>query len=178
MKIIYNQLDINLGQFTQEELNILKTGKLPPSMKYFQKYGKQGNSMANCYDTATPCITRDGQKAVSFLFSKKGDLGIAKNYWDITLTSIAAKIYNALLLTYIEQEIERILRKNQIFFSRNRSTTSQILTSHWILGVSAKNLEVTLLFVDFSKAFDSMDGANTSSLWFPWRNRRRHNNTQ
>ena len=30
-------------------------------------------------------------------FPKKGDLGLAKNYRGITLTSIAAKIYNALL---------------------------------------------------------------------------------
>ncbi len=29
-------------------------------------------------------------------FPKKGDLGLAKNYWGITLTFIAAKIYNAL----------------------------------------------------------------------------------
>ena len=36
-------------------------------------------------------------------------------------------------------------------------TTSQILTIHRILeGVWAKNLLVTLLFVDFTKAFDSI----------------------
>ena len=32
-------------------------------------------------------------------FPKEGDLGLAKNYRGITLTSIAAKIYNALLTT-------------------------------------------------------------------------------
>ena len=32
-------------------------------------------------------------------FPKKGDLGLAKNYRGITLTSVAAKIYNALLRT-------------------------------------------------------------------------------
>ena len=40
-------------------------------------------------------------------------------------------------------------------FRRNRSTTSQILTIRRILeGVRAKNLQVTLLFVDFTKAND------------------------
>ena len=35
--------------------------------------------------------------------------------------------------------------------------TSQILTIHWILeGVCAKNLEATILFVNFAKAFDSI----------------------
>ena len=42
-------------------------------------------------------------------------------------------------------------------FRRNRSTTSQILTIRRILeGVRVKNLQVTLLFVDFTKAFDSI----------------------
>ena len=90
-------------------------------------------------------------------FPKKGDLGLAKNYRGITLTSIAAKIYNTLLRNRIEPKIDNILRKNQNGFRRNRSTTSQILTIRRILeGVRAKNLQVTLLFVDFTKAFDSI----------------------
>ena len=90
-------------------------------------------------------------------FPKKGDLGLAKNYWGITLTSIAAKIYNALLQNRIEPKIDNILRKNQNGFRRNRSTTSQILTIHRILEeIRAKNLQATSLFVDFTKAFDSI----------------------
>ena len=57
-------------------------------------------------------------------FPKKGDLGLAKNYRGITLTSIAAKIYNALLRNRIEPKIDNILRKNQNGFRRNRSTTT------------------------------------------------------
>ena len=85
-------------------------------------------------------------------FPKKGDLGLAKNYRGITLTSIAAKIYNALLRNRIEPKIDNILRKNQNGFRRNRSTTSQILTIHRILEcVRAKNLQATLIFVDFTR---------------------------
>ena len=80
---------------------------------------------------------------------KKGDHGLTKNYRGITLTSIATKIYNAL---HIENKIDNILRKNQ----RNRSTVTQILTIRRILeGVQAKKLQVTILFVYFTKAFDS-----------------------
>ena len=90
-------------------------------------------------------------------FLKKDDLGLAKNYWGITLTSIAAKIYNALLHNCIEPKIDNILRKNHNGFRGNRSTMSQILTIHRILeGVRAKNLEATILLVDFTKAFDSI----------------------
>ena len=90
-------------------------------------------------------------------FPKKDDFRLAKNYRGITLTSIAAKIYNALLRNRIEPKIDNILRKNQNGFRRNRSSTSQILTIRRILeGVRVKNLQVTLLFVDFTKAFDSI----------------------
>ena len=62
-----------------------------------------------------------------------------------------AKIYNALLYNHREPYIEKIFRKNQNGFRRNRSTTSQILTIRQILDVLAKNL-----FINFSKAFDSI----------------------
>ena len=96
-------------------------------------------------------------KGCNLPFPKKDDLGLAKNYRGITLTSIAAKIYNALLRNRIEPKIDNILTKNQNGFRRNRSTTSQILTISRILeGVWAKNLQATLLFVNFTKAFDSI----------------------
>ena len=83
-------------------------------------------------------------------FPKKSDLGLAKNYRGITLTSIAAKIYNALLRNRIEPKIDNILRENQNGFRRNRSTTSQILTIRRILdGVRAKkNLQASLALND------------------------------
>ena len=46
-------------------------------------------------------------------FPQKGDLGLAKNYGGITLTSIAAKFYNALLRNRIEAKLDNIFRKNQ-----------------------------------------------------------------
>ena len=90
-------------------------------------------------------------------FPKKCDIGFTKNYWVIAFTSIAAKIYNALLRNRIEPKIGNILKKSKNGFRRNRSTTSQILTIRRILeGARAKNLPVTILFVDFTKVFDSI----------------------
>ena len=57
-------------------------------------------------------------------FPEKGDLRLTKNYWGITLISIAAKICNALRRNCIEPKIDNILRKNQNGFRRNRSTTT------------------------------------------------------
>ena len=58
---------------------------------------------------------------------------------------------------------------------------SQILIIHRILeGVRAKYLQAIILFVDFTKAFDSIqrkDGANTTRLRPTKRNHRSHNDT-
>ena len=131
--------------------------------KYHQEYGRPKNSTTYCSDTVMPYIIKtlstDGWRDASSPFLKRGggDVGLAKNYRCITLTSIAAKIYNALLHNCIEPKIDNILRKNQNGFRRNRSTTSQILTIRQIFeGVCAKSLEATILFVDFNKAFNSI----------------------
>ena len=100
---------------------------------------------------------------------KKGDLGLAMNYRSITLTSRAAKIYNALIRNRVEPKIEIILRKNQNGFRRNRSTTLQILTIRRILeAVCAKSLEATILFVDFTKAFDSIHRGKMAQTLFAY----------
>ena len=52
-------------------------------------------------------------------------------------------------------KLRKFLGKNQNSFQKNRSTKSQILTIYQIIkAVHAKNLETTLLYVDFSKAFN------------------------
>ena len=115
-------------------------------------------------------------------FPKKGDHGLAKNYRGITLTSIAAKIYNALLRNRIEPEIDNILTKNQNGFRRNKSTTSQILTIRIILEcVRAKNLQAKKLFVDFTKAFDFIQRGkmeqNPTTIRHTKRHRRSNNDS-
>ena len=86
----------------------------------------------------------------------KGDFGMAKNYKAITLTSIAVKIYNALLRNSIELKIENIFRKNQNGFRRNRSLISENLTIRRILGLRTKSLDAIILFADYSKVFRSI----------------------
>ena len=96
---------------------------------------------------------------------------LLKNFGGKTLTAIAAKIYNTLLLNRVQAEIEKFLRKNQNGFHGNESTTSQILIISRITeGVRVKNLEATLLFVDFLLAYDftqRKDRANTNSILSP-----------
>ena len=48
------------------------------------------------------------EKRIQSPFLKEGNLGITKNYKDITFNVIAAKIYNALLVNLIRAEVKKI----------------------------------------------------------------------
>ncbi len=110
---------------------------------------------------ARPCVGvhKETVAAIAILYrntkvkvrSPDGDT----EYFDI----VAGVLQGDLLAPYLFIIcLDYILRKNQNGFRRNRSTTSQILTIRRILeGVRAKNLQATLIFVDFTKAFDSID---------------------
>ena len=161
MRIISKQLDIKLGQCTQELNSVLrkiknrKAAELDEIFPEVWKTREFDNILLwHCHAVYNQNTDR-WTKGCILPFLKKGDFGLAKNYRGTNLTSIAAKIYNALLCNCIEPKIENILRKNQNGFHRNRPT-SQILTICQILeGVRAKNLETTLS-VDFTKAYDSI----------------------
>ena len=162
-QIIDNELPIKKGHFSEEELEtVLKKLKnkkapgldeIPPEVWKTRSFNdillKSCNSL---YNQSSIQIWTEG---CILPFPKKGDLSLATNYKGITLTPIAAKIYNSMLLNRIQPEVEKILRRNQNGFRKNRSTVGQILTVRRIIeGVKANNLEAVILFVDFSKAFD------------------------
>ena len=156
-KIISNQL----GQFTLELNSVwrkIQNRKADGISSEIWKSRELNNILLqHCNATYKWNTIERLTKGYILPFPKKGDLRIAKNYHSITLTSIGAKIYNALICNDTEPKIDRILRENQNGFQRNWSTTWQMLTIHQILeGVCAKNLDTTILLVNFSKAFDSL----------------------
>ena len=141
-RIISKQLDIKLGPFAQEELDLVlrkiknRNDEIPPEVWKTRQFDDILLRHCNAVYNQNP-IDR-WRKGCILPFPKKGGLGLAKNYRGITLTSIAAKIYNALLRNHTEPKID-ILSKNQNGFRRNRSTISQILTISRILeGIRAK----------------------------------------
>ena len=164
-RIISKQLDIKLGPITQEELdsvlrkmkdrNAAELDEIPPEVCKTRKFDDILPRHCNGGYNQNPI--NKYTKGCILPLPKKGDLALAKNYRGITLTSIAAKVYIALRRNRIEPKIDSILRKNHNGFDRNRSTTSQIFTIRRILeDVHAKNLQATILFVVFTKAFDSI----------------------
>ena len=164
-KIVEHELSIKKGNFSKEELEKVLTkiqnGKacgldnIPPEV------WKTGNFndelLAFCNAVYNQENIERWKEGCILPFPKKGDLGVTTNYRGITLTAIAAKIYILLLLNRIRPIMEKMLRKNQNGFRPNRSTVGQILTvPRLIEGIKTKNLDAVIIFVDFSKAFDSI----------------------
>ena len=176
-KIIDQELPIKTGQFEEQELDIvlkkMKNKKaagldeIPPEV---WKTGKFNDLLLYyCNAVYNEHVIQSWMKGCILPFPKKGDLSLTNNYRGITLTSIAAKIYNTLLLNRIQPEIEKVLRRNQNGFRKSRSMVGQILIVRRIIeGVKAKSLPATLLFVDFSKAFDSVHREKMEKILFSY----------
>ena len=109
-RIISKQFDIKLEPFTQEELDsVLRKIKnrksagldeIPPEVWKTRQFDDILLWHCNAVYNQNP-IDR-WMKGCILPFPKNGDLRLAKNYGGITLTSIAAKTYNALLRNRIE----------------------------------------------------------------------------
>ena len=164
---ISEKLDIPTAEFTLAELqNVLKQTKsskafgpdnIPPVIwkdpvfhQFLLDYCNQSFEQLVCPDI--------WPKSQIIPFPKKGDLSLATNYRGISLLSIAAKIYNKLILNRLVPKVEPLLRDNQNGFRAGRSTLSQILTLRRIIEeCSFCNLDSVFIFIDFSKAFDSIN---------------------
>ncbi|KAI8507980.1 hypothetical protein Bbelb_142200 [Branchiostoma belcheri] len=89
---------------------------------------------------------------------KKGNLTLPDNYRGISLTQVAAKVYNRLLLNRLRPVIDKLLRPNQNGFRPSRSTSAQILALRRIVEeVQNHQKEAVFIFIDFRKAFDSIN---------------------
>ena len=95
IKIISNQLDIKLGQFTQELDSVLRKirnskaaglDEIPPEEWKTMEF--DDILLWHCNAVYNQNTIDRWKKGCILPFPKKGDLGIAKNYRGITLTSI------------------------------------------------------------------------------------------
>ena len=101
---------------------------------------------------------------------KKGDLSLMTKYRGFSLLSIAAKVYNKILLNRIRVEVDPILRNNQAGFRPGGSCTQQIHILRRILeGFRDYQIPLVVTFIDFKKAFDSNQQEShvrsSSKLW-------------
>ena len=89
---------------------------------------------------------------------RKDSIVLFQNYRGISLPAIAAKIYNQLILNRLFYVLNPILWRNQNGFRKGRSTTAQILSHQRIIyKMNNGSNDYTIIFVDFKKAFDSIN---------------------
>ena len=94
---------------------------------------------------------------------KKGDLRECSNYRGIMLLSVPGKVLNRVLLERIKAAVDPKLRDQQAGFRRNRSCADQIASLRIIVEQSLEcNSPLYINFIDFEKAFDSVD---RETLW-------------
>ena len=94
---------------------------------------------------------------------KKGDLQECKNYRGIMLLSVPGKVLNRIILERLKNEVDNILRDHQAGFRQDRGCIDQIATLRIIVEQSmAFDSSLYINFVDYEKAFDSLD---RDTLW-------------
>ena len=94
---------------------------------------------------------------------KKGNLDMCNNYRGICLLATAGKVLNRIILERLRGVLDKELREEQAGFRQHRSCSDQIITLRIIIEQSIEwNSSLYVNFVDFEKAFDSIDRV---SLW-------------
>jgi len=147
----------------------MKTGKAPgldgltPEFWKFPKVKKHLRTFCNAsYNGNRP---KEWGLSSIIPIPKKGDLTVTDNYRGISLTQIASKVYNRCLLNRIRPVIDKVLRPNQNGFRKGKSTSSHLLALRRIVEeLKNHDLEAVITFVDFRKAFDSIDRTKMFSI--------------
>ena len=104
---------------------------------------------------AVPAQWRDG---IMIKLPKKGDLRDCNNYRGIMLLSVPGKVLNRIILERVREAVDLKLRDQQAGFRRNRSCADQIASLRIIVEQSIEwNSTLYINFIDFEKAFDSVD---------------------
>ncbi|VDP64567.1 unnamed protein product [Schistosoma curassoni] len=108
-------------------------------------------------------VPMDGKEGHFVKIPKKGDLSKYENYRGITLLSVPGKAFNRVLLNRMKDAVDAQLRDQQAGFRKDQSCTDQIATLRIILEQSVEwNSSLYINFIDYEKAFDSVD---SKTLW-------------
>ena len=99
-------------------------------------------------------------KAIITPIHKKGDFDKPDNYRGISLLSILSKVFTGVLNQRLNKWVEEndILTEAQAGFRKGRSTTDHIFTlSALIEKQFSKNSKLYVAFIDFKKAYDTIN---------------------
>lgn len=111
----------------------------------------------------TKKIPNQWRSSQIILLYKKGDKTNISNYRPISLVSTICKIFTKLIQSRLKNILEAYQPEEQVGFRRNKSTLNNLQTVNQLIEKANEyNIELFLCFVDFNKAFDSLEH---SSIW-------------
>ena len=103
-------------------------------------------------------IPEEWKKGYLVKLPKKGDLSSCKNWRGIMLLSVPSNILTRIILERLKKALDKTLREEQAGFRQDRSCKDHIATLRIIIEQSLEwQSQLYSVFVDFQKAFDSVD---------------------
>ncbi|WP_353804764.1 RNA-directed DNA polymerase, partial [Acinetobacter baumannii] len=106
----------------------------------------------------TECVPADWKTGYLVKLPEKGDLSECSNWRGIVLLSIPSKVLTRIILNRLRDALDTRLRAEQAGFRRNSSCADYIAFLHIIIEQSMELQSLLIMtFVDFEKAFDSVD---------------------
>ena len=99
------------------------------------------------------------KQAVITLLEKKGkDRSFLENWRPISLVNVDAKIMSKVIATRMKNVLPSIIHHNQTGFIKDRYIGETVRSIFDIMDYTAKeNIPGLLIFIDFHKAFDSLE---------------------
>ena len=92
------------------------------------------------------------------MFFKKGDKTLLKNYRPISLLSHVYKLFSRVITNRLAQKLDEFQPPEQAGFRKGYSTVDHIHTLRQVIQKTEEyNRPLCLAFVDYEKAFDSIE---------------------
>ena len=123
--------------------------------------------------------SQDWKRSVFIPIPKKGNAKECSNYRTIALILHASKVMLKILQARLQQYVNRELPDVQAGFRKGRGTRDQIANFHWIIKKArAFQKNIYLCFIDYTKAFNSVDHTEWDPLCGSLENYKRDGNTR
>ena len=109
---------------------------------------------------------QDWKRSVFIPIPKKGDAKERSNYHTIVLISHVSKVMLKILQARLQQYMNWELPYIQAGFRKGRGNRDQTVSVCWIID-KAKEFQINIWLIDYSKAFDCVDHNNLKEMGIP-----------
>ena len=168
-KLKIEEAELCEGKITSDEfncaLNNMKPNKSPGldglTVEFYQKFSKHlSNILINSFEQSfiSKELSRSQKQCVISLLYKKDNPENLENWRPISLLNIDYKIIAKILANRLQKVLPLIISPDQQGFIKNRFIGNNIrLIQDIIEYVESLNMEGVVLFLDFKKAFDTVE---------------------